>query len=170
MSSIIAVSVSLIGLLAAVFTLVIFVELIVSFPAMLTSNSQAYVKQQRKTYTFGSSNNIGREIQYPYQPQPQLQQHQHQQEDEDSERWYDDSTAAWVDEHMYSPDADVAGIALSNTNSSSSSTRESRKSGSVSAKTTATPRRREMTMEPMARGRTLRRVSRRHSARTSLRV
>lgn len=50
-SGFIAVSVCLIGLMGAVFTLAIFIQMIVSFPDMLSSNSQAYVHQQRKTYT-----------------------------------------------------------------------------------------------------------------------
>lgn len=50
MSSVIAVSVSLVGLSAALFTLVIFIQMILSFPAMLSSNSQAYVQQQRKLH------------------------------------------------------------------------------------------------------------------------
>lgn len=48
MSSIIAVSVSLLGLSLVLFTLAIFVQMVLSFPAMLSSNSQAYVQQQRK--------------------------------------------------------------------------------------------------------------------------
>lgn len=54
MSGIIAVSVSLIGLTGVLFTLGILVQMILSFPAMLSSNSQAYVHQQRKTYTLGA--------------------------------------------------------------------------------------------------------------------
>lgn len=49
-SGFIAVSVSLIGLTGVLFTLAIFIQMIVSFPDMLSSNSQAYVHQQRKTY------------------------------------------------------------------------------------------------------------------------
>ncbi|KAF3762666.1 hypothetical protein M406DRAFT_333038 [Cryphonectria parasitica EP155] len=80
MSSIIAVSVSLIGLSAVVFTLAIFVELIVSFPAMLTSNSQAYVQQQRKVYNISSSSGsqdaaVALELD--------------QGDDEDADRWID---------------------------------------------------------------------------------
>lgn len=50
MSSVIAVSVSLLGLSLALFTLVIFIQMILSFPAMLSSNSQAYVQQHRKLH------------------------------------------------------------------------------------------------------------------------
>lgn len=54
-SSVIAVSVSLIGLLGVVFTLAILVQMLLSFPAMLSSNSQAYIRQQRKLYNIGSN-------------------------------------------------------------------------------------------------------------------
>lgn len=50
MSSVIAVGVSLIGMLGLVFTLGILVQMLLSFPAMLSSNSQAYIQQQRKMY------------------------------------------------------------------------------------------------------------------------
>lgn len=50
MSSVIAVSVSLLGLSLALFTLVIFIQMVLSFPAMLSSNSQAYVQQHRKLH------------------------------------------------------------------------------------------------------------------------
>lgn len=50
MSSVIAVAVTLIGLSGAVFTLAIFVQMLLSFPTMLSSNSRAYVQQQRKLY------------------------------------------------------------------------------------------------------------------------
>lgn len=53
MSGFIAVSVSLIGLSGVLFTLAIFIQMILSFPAMLSSNSQTYVQQQRKVYTIG---------------------------------------------------------------------------------------------------------------------
>lgn len=55
MSSAIAVGVSLIGLLGVVFTLGIFVQMLLSFPAMLSSNSQTYVQQQRKLYNISSN-------------------------------------------------------------------------------------------------------------------
>ncbi|ROV97208.1 hypothetical protein VSDG_04795 [Cytospora chrysosperma] len=48
MSSVIAVCVSLIGLVCVSFIAVIFIQMILSFPAMLSSNSQAYIQQQRK--------------------------------------------------------------------------------------------------------------------------
>lgn len=56
MSSVIAVSVSLLGLLMALFTCIIFIQMILSFPAMLSSNSQAYVQQQRKLHHIPSGN------------------------------------------------------------------------------------------------------------------
>lgn len=55
MSSVIAVSVSLLGLSLALFTLIIFIQMILSFPAMLSSNSQTYVQQQRKYHHISSS-------------------------------------------------------------------------------------------------------------------
>lgn len=48
MSSVIAVCVSFIGLVCVSFIAVIFIQMILSFPAMLSSNSQAYIQQQRK--------------------------------------------------------------------------------------------------------------------------
>ncbi|CAN8099289.1 unnamed protein product [Discula destructiva] len=54
MSGFIAVSVTLIGLTGVLFTLAIFIQMILSFPAMLSSNSQAYVHQQRKTYNISA--------------------------------------------------------------------------------------------------------------------
>ncbi|PSR86957.1 hypothetical protein BD289DRAFT_482386 [Coniella lustricola] len=164
MSSILAVSVSLIGLLGAVFTLAIFVELVVSFPAMLTSNSQTYVHQQRNTYTFSS--NAEPTLPQQHQQAQQLPPHQEQQEpeDEDWERWHDEDTAAWVDEHTYlDPDA---AFAVAN----NSSTDQSMSCQTTNAVATTLPRRRELAMEPVTRGRTLRRVPRRHGTRTSLRV
>lgn len=58
MSSVIAVSVSLLGLSLALFTLVIFIQMILSFPAMLSSNSQAYVQQQRKFHHISSRHDL----------------------------------------------------------------------------------------------------------------
>lgn len=58
MSSVIAVSVSLLGLSLALFTLIIFIQMILSFPAMLSSNSQAYVQQQRKLHHISSRHDL----------------------------------------------------------------------------------------------------------------
>lgn len=57
-SSVIAVCVSLIGLLGMVFTVAIFVQMLLSFPAMLSSNSRAYVQQQRKLYNISPSHEV----------------------------------------------------------------------------------------------------------------
>ncbi|ROW06365.1 hypothetical protein VPNG_07548 [Cytospora leucostoma] len=48
MSSIIAVCVSFIGLALVLINAVIFIQMILSFPAMMSSNSQSYIQQQRK--------------------------------------------------------------------------------------------------------------------------
>lgn len=58
MSSVIAVSVSLLGLSLALFTFIIFIQMILSFPDMLSSNSQAYVQQQRKLHHIRSGNDL----------------------------------------------------------------------------------------------------------------
>lgn len=54
MSSVIAVCVSLLGLSLALFTLAILIQMVLSFPAMLSSHSQAYIQQQRKLYHISS--------------------------------------------------------------------------------------------------------------------
>lgn len=126
--SVIAVSVSLIGLSAVVFTLAILVELIVSFPQMLSSNSQAYVHQQRKLYNISGA------------PDPRTETTteglRQEQEDKSGDRWID------VDEQT------SGGI-------------------STTPRSTALRARRK---ESMSRGRTLKRQTRRHTARTALRV
>lgn len=48
MSSIIAVCVSFIGLAVVLINAVIFLQMILSFPAMMSSNSQSYIQQQRR--------------------------------------------------------------------------------------------------------------------------
>lgn len=55
MSSIIAVCVSFIGLALVLINAVIFIQMILSFPAMLSSNSQDYIQQQRKYHHIPSS-------------------------------------------------------------------------------------------------------------------
>lgn len=47
MSSVIAVCVSFIGFASIIAVLVVFIQMILSFPAMLSSNSQTYIQQQR---------------------------------------------------------------------------------------------------------------------------
>ncbi|KAJ0108448.1 hypothetical protein J7T55_002052 [Diaporthe amygdali] len=55
MSSFIAVCVTFAGLALIIVNVAIFLQMLLSFPAMLSSNSQAYVQQQRKLHHIPSS-------------------------------------------------------------------------------------------------------------------
>lgn len=131
MSSVIAVAVTLIGLLGAVFTLGIFIQMLLSFPTMLSSNSRAYVQQRRKLYNISPVQEV-----VPAEDGP---------EGED----IDDS---WVDDTI---EEDMSQLRLY-----VESTRTTAKKPHVQIRR----------MEPMTRGRTLRRSRRRQSMRTVLRV
>lgn len=89
MSGFIAVSVSLIGLSGVLFTLAIFIQMILSFPAMLSSNSQSYVQQQRKAYTISAAPvpeelELDEELEYD-EPETEL------------DEVHDDSVERWID-------------------------------------------------------------------------
>lgn len=89
MSGFIAVSVSLIGLSGVLFTLAIFIQMILSFPAMLSSNSQTYVQQQRKAYTISPAPvpeefEVDEELEYD-EPETEL------------DEAHDDSVERWID-------------------------------------------------------------------------
>lgn len=136
MSSVIAVCVSLIGLLGVVFTVGIFVQMLLSFPAMLSSNSRAYVQQQRKLYNIS--------------PSPS---HELLLEEEDFGQAVDAVVAedSWVD----LVDEDTSSFA-----SDAESMEPAAKRAHAGARR----------LEPITRGRTLRRARRRHSTRTVIRV
>ncbi|KAJ4414704.1 hypothetical protein N0V82_007755 [Gnomoniopsis sp. IMI 355080] len=142
MSGFIAVSVSLIGLSGVLFTLAIFVQMILSFPAMLSSNSQTYVQQQRKTYHISASlepefeemeMNVDAELEY-------------EQEQEE----YDDSVERWID---------VVDEAMTNFSPSSEITQRSQRRRSVGSQRA----------EPITRGRPRRRRRRAGTIRPALR-
>lgn len=90
MSGFIAVSVSLIGLFGVLFTLAIFIQMILSFPVMLSSNSQTYVQQQRKTYHISASHEPEFEDVEDEDVDAELEYEQEQEEVDDSvEKWID---------------------------------------------------------------------------------
>ena len=148
MSSVIAVCVSFIGLALVLINAVIFIQMILSFPAMLSSNSQAYVQQQRKyhhipppealdsSYLATSTDIEGAEAEA-------------EAEAEDEEWVADESVDRWID------DVDEQ------TNDCSSEVRHIPKHRTASL---------TRGLEPMTRGRPLRRQRRRHVPRTVFRV
>lgn len=98
MSGFIAVSVSLIGLSGVLFTMAIFIQMILSFPAMLSSNSQTYVQQQRKTYNISASlgfeeieMDVDAELEDEYE-----YEYEYEQEEEEQEN-LNDSVGKWID-------------------------------------------------------------------------
>lgn len=147
MSSVIAVSVSLIGLLGVVFTLAIFLQMILSFPAMLSNNSQTYVQQQRKLYHIGADQ---REM-----VPPPLRWDEPLDDDNDDDELLEDR---WIDvaedDGTHDPISDVESMSMSIPRR-------------IEKATTAGTR---WGLEPMTRGRSLRRSRRRYSARTVMRV
>lgn len=90
MSGFIAVSVSLIGLSGVLFTLAIFIQMILSFPAMLSSNSQTYVQQQRKAYTI-------RPAPVPEECEVEVDAELEYDEPETELEEVDDSVERWID-------------------------------------------------------------------------
>lgn len=142
MSGFIAVSVSLIGLLGVLFTLAIFIQMILSFPAMLSSNSQTYVQQQRKIYNISAGPGFedneadaDAELQYEYATEKA-----------------DDSVERWID--VVDEVTNDSGSGLGKTQSSQGRRR------SLGARRT----------EPITRGRPLRRRRRTTTARPGLRA
>lgn len=94
MSGFIAVSVSLIGLSGVLFTLAIFIQMILSFPAMLSSNSQTYVQQQRKAYTICPApvpEEFEMEVDAELEDEPETEL------ELELDKVYDDSVERWID-------------------------------------------------------------------------
>lgn len=144
MSSMIAVCVSFIGLALILINAVIFIQMILSFPAMLSSNSQDYVQQQRK---------------YHHIPPPEVLDYlatsvtdgAEAEAEPDQEEWEaDESVDRWID------DVDE-------------------QTNDCSSKVQHIPTRHRTAtlvrgLEPVTRGRPLRRQRRRHVSRTIFRV
>lgn len=104
MSGFIAVSVSLIGLSGVLFTLAIFIQMILSFPAMLSSNSQTYVQQQRKAYTIGPAPVVEEfdqvEVEVEVDVDEELEEYDEPETDMELELELDeidDSVARWIE-------------------------------------------------------------------------
>ncbi|ROV90907.1 hypothetical protein VMCG_09988 [Cytospora schulzeri] len=149
MSSVIAVCVSFIGLALVLINAVIFIQMILSFPAMLSSNSQTYIQQQRKYHHIPAPEDLDlsqlatsfpdgaeAETEFETEPEPEWVA------DEVVDRWIDD-----VDEQ---------------TNDCSSEVHH------VSRQGTTTDLARGL--EPITRGRPLRRQPRRHASRAVFRI
>ena len=145
MSSFIAVCVTFLGLTLIIVNVAVFLQMLLSFPAMLSSNSQAYVQQQRKLHHIPSS-------------REDLDESYAIEEDaEDDQEW--ETTARWTDE-----------VAVEDEDEEEE---EQYQADDCSSEAYATPRvvvtaaRRS---NSMTRGRPLRRQRRRYITRTMLRV
>ncbi|KAG8164890.1 hypothetical protein KVR01_005165 [Diaporthe batatas] len=147
MSSFIAVCVTFLGLTLIIVNVAVFLQMLLSFPAMLSSNSQAYVQQQRKLHHIPSSRE---DLDEDYA----VAAEEEDEEDDDDQEW--ETTGRWADEAEdveeqqyqaddFSPEAHVTPRVVV---------------------TAATARR----SDSMTRGRPLRRQRRRNIARTVLRV
>lgn len=149
MSSFIAVCVTFLGLTLIIVNVVVFLQMLLSFPAMLSSNSQAYVQQQRKLHHIPSSREDLDES-YAATADAECEDGEDDQEWETTDRWADEAAVEEVEEDEEQYQAD-----------------------DCSSEVCITPRivpaaaRRS---DSMTRGRPLRRQRRRVIARTMLRV
>lgn len=149
MSSFIAVCVTFLGLTLIIVNVVVFLQMLLSFPAMLSSNSQAYVQQQRKLHHIPSSRE---DLNAGYAATPDAED----ADAEDDQEW--ETTGRWIDEVEEAEEVDEE---------------EQYQADDCSSEVCVTPRvvvtaaRRS---DSMTRGRPLRRQRRRNIARTMLRV
>ncbi|KUI57576.1 hypothetical protein VP1G_04841 [Cytospora mali] len=145
MSSVIAVCVSFIGLALILINAVIFIQMILSFPAMLSSNSQAYVQQQRKYHHIPSPEAFDSS----YLATSTIEGAEAETETEQEQEWVaDESVDRWIDE-------------------------VDDQTNDCSSEVELTPRHRApglaRGLEPITRGRPLRRQRRRHTSRAVFR-
>lgn len=146
MSSFIAVCVTFLGLTLIIVNVVVFLQMLLSFPAMLSSNSQAYVQQQRKLHHIPSSREDldGR---YDDTADAEGADAEDDQEWETTERWADEVEEVVEEEEQYQADDCSSEVY-------------------VTPRVVVTAAR----SDSMTRGRPLRRQRRRYIARTVLRV
>lgn len=145
MSSFIAVCVTFLGLTLIIVNVAVFLQMLLSFPAMLSSNSQAYVQQQRKLHHIPSS-------------REDLDESYAIEEDaEDDQEW--ETTARWADDVEVEAEEDEEEEQYQADDCSSEAC--------VTPRVVVTAARRS---DSMTRGRPLRRQRRRYIARTVLRV
>lgn len=151
MSSVIAVCVTFLGLTLIIINVAVFLQMLLSFPAMLSSNSQAYVQQQRKLHHIPSSRE---DLNESYAATPEADG---ADAEDDQEEW--ETTARWIDE-VEAEDEDQE--------------QEEEQTDYLIPEVCVTPPRAVAAAarrsDSMTRGRPLRRQRRRHIARTVLRV
>lgn len=146
MSSFIAVCVTLLGLTLIIVNVAVFLQMLLSFPAMLSSNSHAYVQQQRKLHHIPS---YREDLDESYAATADA-------EDEDAEEdqeW--ETTARWANEVAVEEEE------------------EQYQADGCSSKACVAPREVVVTArrsDSMTRGRPLRRQRRRYITRTVLRA
>lgn len=147
MSSFIAVCVTFLGLTLIIVNVVVFLQMLLSFPAMLSSNSQAYVQQQRKLHHIPS---IREDLVESYDATEDAEgaDAEDDQEWETTDRWADEVAVEEEEEEQYQAD-DCSSEAC------------------ITPRTVVAAARRS---DSMTRGRPLRRQRRRVIARTMLRV
>ena len=145
MSSFIAVCVTFLGLTLIIVNVVVFLQMLLSFPAMLSSNSQAYVQQQRKLHHIPSS-------------RQDLDESYAVDDGEDDQEW--ETTGRWTDEVEVEEEEEDQEEQYQADNCSSEAF--------IAPKVVVTAAARRS--DSMTRGRPLRRQRRRYIARTVLRV
>lgn len=148
MSSFIAVCVTFLGLTLIIVNVAVFLQMLLSFPAMLSSNSQAYVQQQRKLHHIPSSRD-DLNASYAVTEDADVADAEDDQEWETTGRWLDE-----VEEEEQEEQEDQAD--------------DCRPEVCVTPRAMAPAARRRS--DSMTRGRPLRRQRRRCIARTVLRV
>ncbi|KAL1871890.1 hypothetical protein Daus18300_004523 [Diaporthe australafricana] len=150
MSSFIAVCVTFLGLTLIVVNIVVFLQMLLSFPAMLSSNSQAYVQQQRKLHHIPPSSE---DIDTRSSAAQDAEGAEDDAEDE-QEEW--ETTGRWADETVEDEEEQYQADDCSSEACVAAAPRAA----------VAVARR----SDSMTRGRPLRRQRRRYIARTVLRV
>lgn len=149
MSSFIAVCVTFLGLTLIIVNVAVFLQMLLSFPAMLSSNSQAYVQQQRKLHHIPSSREDLNES-YAATPEADGADAEDDQEEwETTARWIDEVEAEEEEQEEEQADYLIPEVCVTPPRAVAAAARRS---------------------DSMTRGRPLRRQRRRHIARTVLRV
>lgn len=141
--------VTFLGLTLIIVNVVVFLQMLLSFPAMLSSNSQAYVQQQRKLHHIPSSRE-DLDARYADTPDAEGVDAEDDQEWETTARWADEVGEVEEEEEEEQYQADDCSSEVC-----------------VTPRVVVTAARRS---DSMTRGRPLRRQRRRYIARTVLRV
>ncbi|KKY34045.1 hypothetical protein UCDDA912_g05979 [Diaporthe ampelina] len=149
MSSFIAVCVTFLGLALIIVNVAVFLQMLLSFPAMLSSNSQAYVQQQRKLHHIPSS---PEDLDGRHAAPPEADG----ADAEDEQEW--ETTGRWTDEVEVEVEEDEE-EGLYQAEDCSSKVYVAPRAAAAAARS-----------DSMTRGRPLRRQRRRYIARTVLRV